>query len=208
MAEEKSISGRWAARKQAVLQEQQVQEEQLAQELEIAREEALPEKTEAEILEELDLPNPDELGAGDDFTGFMKASVPAAIRNRALRNLWRSNSTLANLDGLLDYGEDFTGNGKAGEVIKTAYQVGKGFAQKLKEVVGEDLDEELDDDVQSDSEISGENLEELPEKKIVSTRPPGTKPDLTPITAPQVEVSVSAPEEIAPKKRMVFRYEE
>ncbi|MEL6197291.1 MAG: DUF3306 domain-containing protein, partial [Pseudomonadota bacterium] len=68
----------------------------------------VPAKSDAEILEELGLPDPETLGAGDDFSGFMAKAVPEHLRRQALRQLWGSNPVLANLDELLDYGEDFT----------------------------------------------------------------------------------------------------
>ena len=66
------------------------------------------EKTDEELLLELDLPNPDDMKMGDDFSAFMSKAVPDRLRRRALRRLWLANPALANLDGLLDYGEDFT----------------------------------------------------------------------------------------------------
>ena len=63
------------------------------------------EKTDEELLLELDLPNPDDMKMGDDFSAFMSKAVPDRLRRRALRRLWLANPALANLDGLLDYGE-------------------------------------------------------------------------------------------------------
>ena len=88
---------------------------------------ALENMDEAEMLEALDLPDPDTLTQGDDFSVFMAKTVPDQIRRRALRTLWRSNPVLANVDMLVDYGEDFTDSAMAVENIQTAYQVGKGM---------------------------------------------------------------------------------
>jgi hypothetical protein len=57
----------------------------------------------------------------------MGKMVPDRLRRRALRVLWRSNPTLANLDALVDYGEDFTDKAMCVENRHTAYQVGKGM---------------------------------------------------------------------------------
>ncbi len=92
---------------------------------------AAVEKTDAEILEELDLPDPDEMQPGDDFSAFMAKAVPTRLRNRALRRLWRSNPVLANLDQLNDYDGDFTDAATAGQVVETAYRVGRGFADRV-----------------------------------------------------------------------------
>lgn len=88
---------------------------------------AAPERTDAEVLAELGLKDPDALEPGDDFAGFMARAVPDHLRRRALRRLWRSNPVLANLDGLNDYDADFTGDTVAPGMLKTAYQVGRGF---------------------------------------------------------------------------------
>lgn len=68
----------------------------------------------------LDLPDIDSLDRDSDFTVFMKEGVPAHLRNLAMRKLWASDPVLANLDGLIDYGEDFT-DIKSGvfEAVKT-----------------------------------------------------------------------------------------
>ena len=81
---------------------------------------------EAEVLRNLDLPSPETLQAGDDFSGFLKKGVPDQIRRRALRLLWRSNPILANVDGLVDYGEDFTDAATVVENLQTVFVVGHG----------------------------------------------------------------------------------
>lgn len=94
----------------------------------VAATEALPEteEDEAALLERLNLPVPETLEPGDDFSRFMGAHVPAFLRQRALRVLWRSNPDLAALDGLVDYGEDFRASGIK-TVVETVYQVGRGI---------------------------------------------------------------------------------
>lgn len=99
-----------------------------------ATEAAMADKTDAEICAELDLPDPDDLAPGDDFAAFLGREVPERLRRRALRKLWVSNPVLANVDGLVDYGEDFKKlQCPAGTVVATAYKVGRGF---VKEQVG------------------------------------------------------------------------
>ena len=71
---------------------------------------------------------------GDDFTVFMSKAVPDRIRRRALRTLWRSNPVLANVDMLVDYGEDFTDSAMVVENMQTAYQVGKGMLKHIQEM--------------------------------------------------------------------------
>lgn len=88
-----------------------------------------------EALARLKLPDPERMSAGDDFSAFMKSGVPARLRNRALRKLWVANPALANLDELLDYGEDFTDAATVIENLTTAYQVGRGFLRDEPEAV-------------------------------------------------------------------------
>lgn len=91
-------------------------------------------KTDAELCADLDLPDPDTLKPGDDVRAFMEKAVPERLRRRALRQLWRTNPTLANLDGLVDYGEDFTDSACVIEGLQTAYQVGKGMLAHVEEM--------------------------------------------------------------------------
>lgn len=90
-------------------------------------------RSDDEILRELGLPDPEALKPGDDIRGFMASAVPARIRNRVLRRLWISNPALANLDGLVDYGGDFTDAAMVPAVLQTAYKVGRGWARDAVE---------------------------------------------------------------------------
>ena len=124
----------WSLRRAAV-EAEAVTEARAVAEVEVAeREAALADRDEAELLAELDLPDPDTLGAGDDFKAFLSDAVPARLKTRALRRLWLTNPVLANVDGLLDYGEDFTDAAMAVENIQTAYQVGKGMTAHVEEL--------------------------------------------------------------------------
>jgi len=150
----------WARRKAKV--EAEILAEQAAvEQLVLAEQHAvLEEKTDAELLEELDLPDPSTLVMGDDFSVFMSKTVPDRIRRRALRTLWRSNPVLANVDMLVDYGEDFTDAAMAVENIQTAYQVGKGMLKHVQEMARqaeerenptepEVLEEEVEDEAET-----------------------------------------------------------
>ena len=124
----------WARRKAGVVAEAEA--EVVAEEkAELAQAHAkLEEKSDAEILAELDLPDPDALEKGDDFSVFFEKAVPERIRRRALRKLWLSNPVLANVDQLVDYGEDFTDSAMVVEAMQTTYQVGKGMLAHVKEM--------------------------------------------------------------------------
>lgn len=150
----------WARRK-AKVEAETLAEQAAVEQLVLAEQHAvLEEKTDAELLEELDLPDPDTLVMGDDFSVFMSKAVPDRIRRRALRILWRSNPVLANVDMLVDYGEDFTDAAMAVENIQTTYQVGKGMLKHVQEMARqaeerenptepEVLEEEVEDEAET-----------------------------------------------------------
>ena len=192
----------WARRRAGVAAEAKA--EQDAVEAKVLAEEhaALEELSEAEMLAELDLPNPDTMVQGDDFSVFMAKAVPDQLRRRALRTLWRSNPVLANVDMLVDYGEDFTDAALAVENIQTAYQVGKGMLKHVEEMARQA--EELENPTIAEEP----ELEDIDEDEILSAEAEETK-----------QIEDDAPEQIdaleedetfvalAPR-RMKFRIEE
>ncbi|MFK7945842.1 MAG: DUF3306 domain-containing protein [Paracoccaceae bacterium] len=136
---EEGFLSRWSKRKLDGIEEP-------APEPEITAPEPVEDKSDEEVLDELGLRDPDDLQEGDDFSGFMNGAVPTRLRNRALRKLWLTNPVLANIDELVDYGEDFTDAATVIENMQTAYQVGKGW-----------LPEEP---IETDESATSENAEE------------------------------------------------
>ncbi len=98
-------------------------------------------------LAEIDI---DTMDYDSDYTLFMKDNVPEALKRRALRQLWRSNPLLANVDGLNDYDDDFTDAALVVKGLQSAYKVGQGFLtdeelEKNRNDGEEDLVSEADD---------------------------------------------------------------
>ncbi|QFT98865.1 hypothetical protein FIU85_16235 [Roseovarius sp. THAF8] len=154
----------WSRRKARVAAEDAAEVKALE---EAQREEArasLEEKSDAEVLELLGLPDPDTLDKGDDFSAFMAEAVPDRIRRWALRRLWGTNPALANLDGLLDYGEDFTDKAMVIENMQTAYQVGKGMLTHVQKLACEA--EALTAMAESDAEGEAEDDTGAPETEV------------------------------------------
>ncbi|UOM35269.1 DUF3306 domain-containing protein [Acuticoccus sp. I52.16.1] len=92
----------------------------------------LPEEapeSEAQFLERTGLADPETLGPGADFSAYLARTVPAALRRRAMRLLWRSNPVFANLDGLVDYDQDFTDAAASPGIVESAYQALRGYAK-------------------------------------------------------------------------------
>lgn len=128
MGDEDFLS-RWSRRKRAVVEEETTAPEAAP------KPEAEPDtpEEEAALLADLNLPMPESLKPGDDFSAFMADGVPQFLRKRALRVLWRSNPVLANLDGLNDYDDDFRSPELTQKVLATAYQVGRGIVSQMAE---------------------------------------------------------------------------
>ncbi len=185
----------WSRRKAAVQAETEAEALAAEEQIITTRQAELEEKSDAEILAEFDLPDPDTLEAGDDVSGFMAKAVPDRLRRRALRRLWRLNPVLANVDGLVDYGEDYTDAACVIENIQTAYQVGKGMLAHVEALAAE-------------AEVSEAETEADMPEAIESGEEPINAVEPEP-EAPQM-VEMEEPEEIeltpAPR-RMKFEFE-
>ncbi|KUJ85784.1 hypothetical protein AVO45_02030 [Ruegeria marisrubri] len=185
----------WSRRKAAVQAETEAEHAALEAQ-EIAQQQAeLEDKTDAEILAELDLPDPDDLKPGDDVSGFMARAVPERIRQRALRRLWRLNPVLANVDGLVDYGEDYTDAACVVETLQTAYQVGKGMLAHVEALAAA---EDAPDEETTDAEDEAPVAEAAPE------------PDMPPAAAVAQSAPVDEhdePEMPPAPRRMRFEFE-
>lgn len=188
------MSSFWANRRAGVAAEADA--EKVAVEAQALAEEQAAYDTmeEAEVLAALDLPDPDTLQHGDDFSVFMAKAVPDAIRRRALRTLWRSNPVLANVDMLVDYGEDFTDAATVVENLQTAYQVGKGMLKHIEEMAR-----------QAEEADTPEVLEEEPpeeEVQVAAIQEPTPADEADIVQVDEAEVHMPIP------RRMKFRLEE
>lgn len=128
----------WGRRRAAVLAEAQAEVAAEEAALEAEQQQALAERSDEDILQELGLPDPETLTKGDDFAAYMARAVPEHIRKRALRKLWRSNPVLACVDGLNDYDEDYLTGSYNNAPIQTTYQVGKGLMAHVLEIARQD----------------------------------------------------------------------
>ncbi|MEP3634356.1 MAG: DUF3306 domain-containing protein [Shimia thalassica] len=160
----------WSRRKAAVEAEQAEDLRKVEAQALAERDASLEEQSDAEILQELGLPDPDELSEGDDFKVFLTETVPARIRSRALRRLWLTNPVLANVDGLVDYGEDFTDASCVIENLQTAYQVGKGMTAHVDELARQA-------EAEAAAEAATEEPEAAPADDAGEQPAPATEPD-------------------------------
>ena len=200
------MSGDFWSRRKAAVEAEQAAEARLAEErAEAERDAALEDKSDAEILADLDLPDPDDLGQGDDFTVFLSKTVPQRIRTRALRRLWLTNPVLANVDGLVDYGEDFTDASCVIENLQTAYQVGKGMTEHVLEMARQAAAEEEDEvEPETADPDAPEAIKGMPEPVLAKGQP---APTSTPAAADVYEaLPEQAPQPIP--RRMRFSFQE
>ena len=131
----------WSRRRAAVEAESQAQAQALSEAELAAQEAALAAREDDEILAELELPAPETLETPEAVRNFLKSALPMRLRNRALRQLWGMNPTLANLDGLVDYGEDFTDSATVVANMQTIYEVGRGMVKRALDLPEEDAPE-------------------------------------------------------------------
>ncbi|WP_299422837.1 DUF3306 domain-containing protein [uncultured Shimia sp.] len=202
----------WARRKAGVAAEAEA-EVVAVEKAELAQAHAeLEEKSDAEILAELDLPDPDALEKGDDFSVFLEKAVPERIRRRALRKLWLSNPVLANIDELVDYGEDFTDSAMAVEAIQTTYQVGKGMLEHVKEMARQEEEAQA----LAEGRVSLEEFEVQTEAALVESSDKGEETEAVVVAPIDVVAEAEAPTEpfpdaealpVAPlRRRMRFEF--
>jgi hypothetical protein len=91
-----------------------------------------------------ELPPIEELTAESDYSAFLRPGVPEETKLAALRKLWTSDPTLAAPDPLDLHNFDYSFPAVP-EVVKTAYQVGKGFIDALEEATDEKAGEKKAD---------------------------------------------------------------
>jgi hypothetical protein len=92
----------------------------------------VPEQDASSPVDPKDLPDIASLDASSDFQVFMRPGVPPHLRTLALRKLWQSDPIFSKLDGLVEYGEDYSIASWPKGAIKTAYRIGRGFVNELE----------------------------------------------------------------------------
>lgn len=194
----------WDRRRAAVKAEQAAEQQAAVAQTEAAHQATLAEKTDEELLAELDLPDPDTMKSGDDFSAFMARAIPEHLRRRALRKLWVSDPALACLDDLVDYADDYT-QASAVTNFTTSYEVGKGLRRHIE-------------DVARKAAASLEAASDTAEAPAIDEDTQPAAP--VEIDAPAAVAQADAPAETAiadaaiegpaalPPRRMAFRFEE
>jgi hypothetical protein len=201
----------WARRKAAV-EAEAAAEKRATEEERIAVDHArLEEKPDEEILAELNLPDPDTLKPGDTVEAFMSKAVPDRIRRRALRQLFRLNPALANIDGLVDYGEDFTDAALVVENLQTTYQVGKGMLAHVQEMARQAEAEAMAQETPAQEDVPADQIEtnlETEQVAVVSPVPAAPEMEEAAPSDQTREEDSDTRFAAAPRRRMRFAFEE
>ncbi len=216
MAGDDSVLGRWSRRKQSARRgaaAPKLREDEAAKPTEAAEPPDTPvagrpsgaveaSRLEATVVDSDDAPAPlaeakpeqlpdiESLDFDSDFSPFLKAGVPEQLQRLALRRLWRSNPIFGHVDGLMEYGEDYSNIGVAIEKLKSAYQVGRGYLtdeeaeeqRKLSESVGRKAEEEDEapaeavEEDQADAEVAAAEPEDRKPEQAAS-RPDRAQPE-------------------------------
>lgn len=201
----------WSRRRAAVEAESRAQAQALSEAELAAQEAALAAREDDEILAELELPAPETLETPEAVRHFLKSALPMRLRNRALRQLWGMNPTLANLDGLVDYGEDFTDSATVVANMQTIYEVGRGMVKRALDLPEEDAPEAeaLVAEAEGEPEVLAaldEEAEEPAEAAEDAVPGEGTAPDVAD-QRPQETEFADAPDPMpAPSRRMRFSF--
>ena len=175
-----SFLSRWSARKAQIAKGELVADEKPAPTVKEVNEGELDNGEEAklsdqELLEKYELPDPEDLADESDLTQFLDGDLPERLRQMALRRLWRLNPLFGHVCDMVEYGEDYTDAATVMEGMQTAYQVGKGYEKKVKEIAevadneiadpeatdSENLDTEAADSENPDAEAAESEIEEI-----------------------------------------------
>jgi hypothetical protein len=211
----------WSRRQAAVAAEAEAEQRAEVAAEAAAREAELAEQSDDEILSALDLPAPESLKDGDDFKIFLTDQVPARIKTRALRHLWRANPVLACVDGLVDYGEDFTDAACVIEGLQTAYQVGKGMTKHVEALAQEAATEQAEaeriaaeaesDDPQASSAVEVAATAEAPSVAAAASQQVGQRANELAAAQADLDEEAALPGEAlipAAPRRMRFSFAE
>jgi len=108
------------------------------------RAEGAAEAEKREPLPVEELPDPESLAPDADFSVFLREGVPEALKQKALRRLWRSNPIIRTVDMLDDYCEDFTDAATVVAGLRTALDKGKEAYERLRRELASLEDEGAD----------------------------------------------------------------
>ena len=86
-----------------------------------------------ELFEKYEVSNPESINSQIDLRDYMGKNIPDRLKQLALRRLWKIVPLYGEVSELVEYGEDFTDSATVIEGMQTAYEIGKGYANKIIE---------------------------------------------------------------------------
>lgn len=196
----------WSRRRAQVAKAEAAELQAAEVEARVAEDAKLEQRPDEEILADLDLPAPEEMVSTEQVQALLKAAVPQRLKTRALRRMWRLNPVLANVDGLVDYGEDYTDAAVVVENLQTLYKVGKGMFDKAVEAAKAEAAAVAKAEAnEADSAEAPDHAEgdDVPEADPTAEPQAQAAPDVDPAPA---DLTEDAPVAQAPR-RMRFRFE-
>ncbi len=152
-----------------------------------------------------------------DFSVFMKAGVPALLRKQAMAALWRSHPVYANVDGLVDYGDDFGSPDLIMKTFKSAWQSGRGYLKEELAARADDAVRATDPatagarnaDEADPGEAAQKNLTQTADARDMAadqSAPPQAAPALPDDVAADEEAPFAPQEEPAPRVSLRRRF--
>ncbi len=209
--DEEPLLSRWSKRKLAKEMEPEATTDAVVD----AEAEPDPER-EAELLanlkaaEAVDLETLDEKS---DISIFMKDGVPELLKRRAMAALWRSSPIFANVDGLVDYDDDFGSPDLIMKTFQSAWQVGRGYLKNTEddgEAEGETVSEVKDDEKESSDD--GASANEIEEEVIAAEDTVEDSQDIELVDARsdakvEIEPEPEAPPRVSLRRRLMLEDE-
>ena len=133
-----------------------------------------------ELCEKYELRHPERCDDPAELGEFFKRPLPDRLRQMAMRRMWRINPLFRFADEMVEYGENYTDAATVLPDMKTAYQVGKGYFDKLAAEAapsedGEDAGKAGEDTGGPDADEAEDAGEEQEQAKATdSDRPEGS----------------------------------
>ena len=118
------------------------------------------ELTDDQLIEKLNLPDPESFEQSTDFKAFLRKDVPNSIKQKAMRRLWFLNPTFAIVDGLDVYDGDYTDAATVIDGLATLYRAGSGYAKQIVSEI-DDETELLRDDVLESERFTDDKVDGL-----------------------------------------------
>jgi hypothetical protein len=115
----------------------------------------------------------DKLNKDSDLSVFMKNGVPELLRRQAMAILWRSDPVFANVDGLVDYGENYADPKLIMKTFKSAWQAGRGYLKEdpVEKIVPEQVSDDGNSIVENKAQEEPDEMADTSENQLEATPP-------------------------------------